>query len=456
MKLTLRDLPSVHQVLGSVVDDSEVHEDYLKQIINKILNEYRLKIKNELIKGSKKKLFEKIISKVNTESKPNLLNIINGTGIILHTGFGRAPFDSKKLKRIADRLHGYVNLEFDLLSGTRGDRQSHLQDQISAICGGESSIIVNNNAAAVLLALNTIANEGDVICSRGQLVEIGGSFRIPDIIMKSGAILKGAGTTNRTHLKDYEKSISDKTKLIMWVHTSNYVIKGFVKDVPLADLVKLGKKYKIPVLADLGSGTLFPLNNLGLSDNTPLKSILKVGPDITTFSGDKLLGGPQSGLIIAKKNWINAFQRNPLYRVLRCDKVTIGLMEETLRSYRANSITKENFTLKMLTTSRRVLKNRALKVMGGLKKKIIKDLRITIVESFVEAGSGSLPEKNISSIALRFKPQTIKVNVLASRFRRGAIPVVGYITGDHFYIDLKAVLPPQINKLIIAISQVKI
>ena len=454
MKLSLKDLPSVHQVLLEVNSDIEIHKDYLKFIINKVLNQLRGAIKTGSIQKTKDELFKQIVTKVWIESAPRLVNVINGTGIVLHTGFGRAPFDGKKIKRIAQRLDGYVNLEYDLVSGNRGERQSHIQEQLSALCGSESAIMVNNNAAAVLLSLNTITEGGEVICSRGQLVEIGGSFRIPDIIIKSGAILKGVGTTNRTHLKDYEKAISKRTKLILWVHTSNYVVKGFTKEVSLADLASLGRKHKIPVLADLGSGALLNMTKLGLADEIPVKSIVKAGPDITTFSGDKLLGGPQSGLIVGKKKWISAFQKNPLYRVLRCDKITIGLMEETLRSYRSDSFTKDNFSLKMLTTSRKVLRTRAEKVFNELKTKTIRDLGITIVESFVEAGSGSLPEKNIASMALQFKPKSRKVTELAAAFRCGSIPVVGYITADNYYIDLKAVLPVQIRKLTVAISEV--
>ena len=454
MKLSLKDLPSVHQVLLEVNSDIEIHEDYLKFIINKVLNQLRGAIKTGSIQKTKDELFKQIVTIVWIESAPRLVNVINGTGIVLHTGFGRAPFDGKKLKRIAQRLDGYVNLEYDLVSGNRGERQSHIQEQLSALCGSESAIMVNNNAAAVLLSLNTITEGGEVICSRGQLVEIGGSFRIPDIIIKSGAILKGVGTTNRTHLKDYEKAISKRTKLILWVHTSNYVVKGFTKEVSLADLASLGRKHKIPVLVDLGSGALLNMTKLGLTDEIPVKSIVNSGPDITTFSGDKLLGGPQSGLIVGKKKWISAFQKNPLYRVLRCDKITIGLMEETLRSYRSDSFTKDNFSLKMLTTSRKVLRTRAEKVFNGLKTKTIRDLGITIVESFVEAGSGSLPEKNIASMALQFKPKSRKVSELAAAFRCGSIPVVGYITADNYYIDLKAVLPVQIRKLTVAISEV--
>ena len=454
MKTTLKDCPSVHQVLLELNMNIQLHEDYIKHIINSELAKIRANIKKGKLSKTKDELLSHIASQVFLQSAPQLINVINGTGIVLHTGFGRAPFRGKHLKDLAARLDGYVNLEFDLESGNRGDRQTIIQDQLSSMCGSESAMVVNNNAAAVFLALNEMAGGGEVICSRGQMVEIGGSFRIPDIIEKSGAILKEVGTTNRTHLKDYEKAISKKTKLILWVHTSNYVVKGFTKEVSLSDLVILGKKHKIPVMADLGSGALLDMNQLGLADEMPIKSIVNSGPGITSFSGDKLLGGPQSGLMVGGKKWIKACKRNPLYRVLRCDKVTIGLLEETLRSYRSQSFSKDNLALTMLTTSQIVLKNRGQKILDSLKKKTIKDLGILLVDSEVEAGSGSLPDDKIESAALSFSPKNGQAKDLAKAFRCGSIPVVGYIQKNTFYIDLKAVLPNQIKRLSTAIQEV--
>ena len=400
------------------------------------------------------KLFTQIVNKVKIKSSHRLINLINGTGIVLHTGFGRAPFKSRTLKTIADRMEGYVNLEFDLDSGKRGDRQLHLQKHLSSICGSESSLCVNNNAAAVMLGINEIGRGGEVIVSRGQLVEIGGSFRIPDIIEKSGAILKEVGTTNRTHLRDYDKAISKNTRLLLWVHTSNYVVKGFTHSVPLKELVSLGKKHKLPVMVDWGSGALLDMKSLELADEIPVKSIMRDKPDILTFSGDKLIGGPQSGLIIGKKKWVNALQKNPLYRVLRCDKITIGLLEETLRSYRSNAFTKDNLSLKMLTTSRNTLRNRGNKILNYQTNKKIKELGMKLKNSKVEAGSGSLPDNMIKSMAISFKPRLVKVNDLSKKFRSGSIPVVGYVSSNIFYIDLKAVLPSQVTKLAQAIKEI--
>ncbi len=454
MKTTLKDCPSVHQVLLELNGNMLLHEDYIKYIINSELTKIRANIRKGKLSKTKRELLSHIASQVLLQSASKLVNVINGTGIVLHTGFGRAPFRGKQLKDLADRLDGYVNLEFDLESGNRGDRQTLIHEQLSSMCGADAGMVVNNNAAAVFLALNEMAQGGEVICSRGQMVEIGGSFRIPDIIEKSGAILKEVGTTNRTHLKDYEKAISNKMKLILWVHTSNYVVKGFTKEVSLSDLVILGKKHKIPVMADLGSGALLDMNLLGLADEIPVKSIVNSGPDIISFSGDKLLGGPQSGIMVGRKKWVNACKKNPLYRVLRCDKVTIGLLEETLRSYRSQSFSKDNLSLTMLTTSRKVLKTRGQKVLDSLQKKTIKDLGILLVDSEVEAGSGSLPDDKIESASLSFSPKNGKAKDLAKAFRCGSIPVVGYIQKNTFYIDLKSVLPNQIKRLSTAIQEV--
>jgi len=454
MKTTLKDCPSVHQVLLKLNGNILLHEDYIKYIINSELTKIRANIRKGKLSETKVELLSHIASQVLLQSAPQLVNVINGTGIVLHTGFGRAPFRGKQLKDLAGRLDGYVNLEFDLESGNRGDRQTLIHEQLSSMCGAEAGMVVNNNAAAVFLALNEMAQGGEVICSRGQMVEIGGSFRIPDIIEKSGAILKEVGTTNRTYLKDYEKAISNKTKLILWVHTSNYIVKGFTKDVSLSDLVIFGKKHKIPVMADLGSGALLDMNLLGLADEIPVKSIVNSGPDIISFSGDKLLGGPQSGLMVGRRKWVNACKKNSLYRVLRCDKVTIGLLEETLRSYRSQSFSKDNLSLTMLTTSRKILKTRGQKVLDSLQKKTIKYLGILLVDSEVEAGSGSLPDDKIESASLSFSPKNGKAKDLAKAFRCGSIPVVGYIHKNTFYIDLKSVLPNQIKRISTAIQEV--
>ncbi len=453
-KTRLKDIPSVNKVLLEVRKVISINDNYIKNLIIKEIRKVREEIKKGAHLKTRNDLLKSIKVKVITQSAPSLINIINGTGVVLHTGLGRAPFKARSLKNIADKMDGYVNLEFDLMTGKRGDRQEHIREHLSSVCNSESSLVVNNNAAAVMLAINEMAQKGEVIVSRGQLVEIGGSFRIPDIVKKSGAILKEVGTTNRTNIKDYENAITEKTKLILWVHTSNYIIKGFTHSVQLNELVSIGRRYKIPVMVDWGSGSLLDMSHLNFSDEIPIRKIMKNKPDILTFSGDKLIGGPQSGIIVGKIKWINALQKNILYRVLRSDKITIGLLDNTLRTYRSESYTRDNLTLNMLNTSRRILQNRGMKILNILSKKKIKDLGIKFEKSEVEAGSGSLPENKIKSMALSFKPHFISVNRLSRQLRCGPIPIVGYISGNIYYIDLKAILPSQLKKLAKAINDI--
>ncbi len=431
-----------------------IHENYLKILINKELDYFRKKIISEDNKIEKDQIIDTIITKIAIKASSSIVNIINGTGIVLHTGLGRAPFNGERLKEVADKLDGYINLEFDVSKNKRGDRQSHIDEHLASICGSESSLVVNNNAAAVLLSINALASGSEVICSRGQIVEIGGSFRISEIIEKSGAILKEVGTTNRTHINDYEKEISDKTKLLLWVHTSNYVVKGYTKEVALEEIVKLGKNNNIPVLADLGSGTFLSLDKYGIPTEIPIIDVVRKGPDIILFSGDKMLGGPQSGIILGSKNIIDLIKSNTLYRTMRCDKITIVLLDQIIRSYRIHGFSKLNLTLSLLTSTRGKLKNTAGDIIKKLPAKKIKTLGISIEDSLVEAGSGSLPEKNIESITLKFKSTSFSANKLSLLFREGDIPVIGYIHKDSFFIDLKAVLSSQVSNLIRAIKNI--
>ena len=450
----LKILPSINFIIERLKDKLNIHEDYLKLLINNELKYFRKKILNEGLEISKDEIAGKIIKRIEIKGRSTIKNIINGTGIVLHTGFGRAPFRGEDLKKVAHKLDGYVNLEFDVYNNTRGDRQSHIDQYIASICGSESSLVVNNNAAAVLLSINTLASNSEVICSRGQIVEIGGSFRISDIIEKSGAVLKEIGTTNRTHLKDYENAISKNTKLLLWVHTSNYVVKGYAKEVPLDEVAKLGRKHNIPVLADWGSGTFLSLEDYGVPSDLPIKNIVEKGPDLVVFSGDKMLGGPQSGVILASKKILKKIKTNSIYRAVRCDKITIVLLEQVIRTYRNNSFSSLNLSLSLLTRSRTELRALATRIIKDIPEKNINQLGLTIEDSLVEAGSGSLPEKNIESIALRFNPVSLSVNKLSSAFRDLDNPVIGYINKDRFFIDLKAVLHSQISTLIKSIKTI--
>ena len=451
----LKELPSVSQVIHEINDSITLHNRYLKDIINSEIKLYRKLAQANELNYTRREIIKRIIQEVERLDQSSIKNIINGTGIVLHTGFGRAPISKKIIQRVATKLHGYINLEFDLLEGKRGYRQNHLSRMSNAIFGSQSSLLVNNNASAVLLSLNSLAEGKDVIVSRGQEVEIGGSFRIPDIIQKSHAKLIEVGTTNRTHLFDYEKAISSSTGVILWAHTSNYVVKGFTKEVSLKDLALLSKKKRIPLVVDLGSGTIISTDNYNLPMEKNIQEISNTGADIITFSGDKLIGGPQCGFIIGKKRYINKISQNPLHRTYRCDKWTIAFMEETLKTFQSEEkFDSNNLSLKLLTTSRRELIVRGKRIIENIPNNKVKILGLTLEESLVEAGSGSLPLKSIPSAVLKFRPKKISVSSLAKAFRLGKQPVVGYTKRNIFYIDLKAVLPSQISQLIASIKQV--
>ncbi len=450
----LQKIPQVSEVILEVNKYTTLHIDYITKLSQNEIKKIRAQIIKQNISATRKEYINQIVNNVLKEIDYSIKNVINGTGVVLHTGLGRAPFQGKLLKKIAQKLDGYVNLELNLKTGKRGERQSHVDPMISAITGAESSLVVNNNAAAVLLTLNTMAEGKEVIISRGQLVEIGGSFRIPDIIEKSGCILKEVGSTNRTHLKDYDNAISNKTGLILWVHTSNYIVDGFTKDVSLKDLVALGKNNKIPVFADLGSGAIIHMDSMGLPSELPVKDVVENGPIITSFSGDKLLGGPQSGIIVGKKEWIKQIHSNPIYRAVRSDKITLSLLDETLRQYQKKTVHKNNIALRLLSTKKATLKNRGEKILSLIPNKKIKQLGLTLVDSWVEAGSGSLPVQSIESVALKFDCNSIKPNELASLLRLAEHPVLGYINRGYYFIDLKAVLPTQVDRLATIISDI--
>jgi L-seryl-tRNA(Ser) seleniumtransferase len=451
---SLKNLPSVSEILKAVPEDIPLHEAYLTRLIQRGIAMYRKQAREGKLTLSREGIKQRVLERVKQAAAPSLTQVINGTGIVLHTGFGRAPIHGTVLRRVVRRLEGYVNLEFDLPTGKRGDRLVHLQELLAAITGAESNIVVNNNAAAVFLTLNTLAEGKEVIVSRGQQVEIGGSFRIPDIIRKSHCLLKEVGTTNRTHLWDYEQAIGPDTGLLLWVHTSNYVVRGFTKEVPLKDLVELGRRKRLPVMADLGSGALLDLTQKQLPGEVTAQEVVRTGVSVVTFSGDKLLGGPQAGVILGRKRLLQKIKTNPIYRTVRCDKLTLALMEETLRTYRTHTVTDANLTLELLSTPREVLRRRAEEIRSALTAEKREQLGLSIVESTVEAGSGSLPEAPIESIALKLVPRDRRVTVLARQLRTGIVPVVGYTSGRAFYIDLKAILPAQIPTLIEALERV--
>ena len=438
-----KNLPSVSEVISELDKKLDYDNRILTLWINRYLSDFRFKAKNGNLKNNRIQIIEIIVKKVLKKLDGNFRSLINGTGIVLHTGLGRAPLEKKIIEKSLSKLYGYSNLEYDLISGKRGNRQSHLDDYFQAFTGSESSLIVNNNAAAVLLGINSISYKKEVVVSRGQEVEIGGSFRIPDIIEKSGAILKEIGTTNRTHISDIYRGINSKTGLLLWVHTSNYRIQGFTKDLSLEDMISVGKEKGIPVMADLGSGALEDFSSFGLPVENTVNKIVDLGPDIITFSGDKLLGGPQSGIILGGKEIISKCSQNSIYRTVRCDKFKITLLEEILSLIAQKKQYKYNLAIKLLSTNRNDLKKRIKKLLKFIPKDKIKSYNIKMVDTEVEAGSGSLPVRTISSAAIVMYSKKNTSKYIAEKFRSANIPIIGYINKNQFFIDFKAILPFQ-------------
>ena len=370
----------------------------------------------------------------------SLIRVVNATGIILHTNLGRAPLCGDALKRIIDVSKGYSNLEFNLDEGKRGLRYDHVREILCCISGAEDALIVNNNAAAVLLTLNTLSEGKEAIVSRGELIEIGGAFRIPEVMEKSGAILKEVGTTNRTHFSDYEDAVCGDTGLILKVHTSNFKVLGFTDDIGLDKLVKLGKKKNIPVMNDLGSGCFVRLDKYGFEGEPTVQEVLKTGADVVTFSGDKLLGGPQAGIILGKKTTLDKIKKNPLNRALRIDKLTLAALEATMMHYLdLDRAVRDVRVLRSLTEPVVDVEKRAHRLLILLEKLSLKDLTFSIIEEHSMAGGGSLPTQEIPTVVVAVTSRSIPPSRLERRLRKLKVPIIARISEDRVLLDLRTI-----------------
>ena len=390
-------------------------------------------------------ILKKIKERVHKMMTSNLTRVINATGVVVHTNLGRSLLADDAIENLLTIASRYSNLEFDLSKGTRGSRYSIVEDILCEISGAESAMVVNNNAGAVFLSLETIAKGKKVIVSRGELVEIGGSFRIPDVMAKSGGILKEVGTTNRTHLKDYENAIENDTALLLKVHTSNYSVVGFTADVSLESLVDLGAKYKIPVMEDLGSGTFVDFSQFGLLKEPTVQESVKAGADIVTFSGDKLLGGPQAGIIVGKNNFIEKIKNNPINRALRIDKLTLAALESTLRHYR--NIEKEMDaipTLRLMTLPFDHIESKAKTLFERLENIDDPRLSLSIIDIFSRPGGGSLPLLKLPSKGVGVKVHGISTSSLEKQMRNNECPIIGRIEEDLFIMDLRTILDDEL------------
>ena len=427
------------------------HRDVVVDVIREEIDKLRNFIKENddvnLIEEKINNLIENI--KISTEKvySYNIKKVINGTGTILHTNLGRAIISKKHADYLSEVVTSYSNLEYNLEEGKRGERYSHFEKLICKITGAEAAMAVNNNAAAVMLVLSSMAAEREVIVSRGELVEVGGKFRIPDVMKSSNAHLVEIGTTNKTHLEDYEDAISENTGAFLKVHTSNFKILGFTESVSIEELCKLGREKDIPVIEDIGSGVLIDLSKYGLEYEPTVQDSIKAGVDVVSFSGDKLLGGPQAGIIVGKKKYIDKMKKNPLTRAFRIDKFTATILEMIFHEYLNEEDAIKNIpVLSLITKDLKEIEKNANALFNKIENlKNVAD--INIKDTLSQIGGGSLPAERIKSKSVTIMPKNISTQSLEAKLRAGKNPVVGRISEEKLILDMRTVLEDEIDIL---------
>jgi L-seryl-tRNA(Ser) seleniumtransferase len=446
----LREIPSVDGLLKHTRCETllaRYNREYVTGKCRQIVDELRAELRQG--KGYTDELKEEAIlirveKRILADSSPGHVRVVNATGTILHTNLGRALLPQAAIDAMAAVASYPVNLEYDIAAGKRGRREETIQRLLIELTGAEGATVVNNNAAAVLLGLNTFAQGKEVIVSRGELIEIGGAFRIPEVMAKSGAILREVGSTNRTHPADYENAIGDKTALLLKVHASNYKVVGFTSEVTLDQLVAIGKKRKLPVMEDLGSGALIDLSRYGLPKEPLVSERIRAGADVVTFSGDKILGGPQAGLMVGRREWIERINKNHLQRALRCGKLTLVALEATLRLYRqAPDITQAIPTLRAFTRHLDEIREFGEAVLPKLQATLGDGFRLMLEESTSQIGSGALPTEELPTIAIAVEHKSLSAARVAEQFRSASPPIIGRIKDDRFLLDLRTIFDPQ-------------
>lgn len=455
----LRELPAT----GKLVYHSKIKgllEVYPKKLVMETIQRIKEKTRDNILESENEKELENldlsvehfiniIAAQVDRLWKPSMgRRVINATGIVLSTSLGRAPLSKAAQEALKNVSAGYSPLAVNMETGRRGDRDSHVQELITMLTGAEAATIANNNAAATLLILNTLAEGKEVIISRGQLVEIGGAFQLPDVVHRGGATLVEVGTTNRTHLRSYREAITENTGAIFRVHPSNYRIMGFTGEVPLSELVELGREYNIPVVDDLGSGAFVDLSKYGLPAEPLVSHSIETGADIVCFSGDKLLSGPQAGIILGSKKHIQMIKKNPLARMLRVGKLTVAALEATLRMFlNEDTIAENSPTLQLLSRSVKELEETAKKLANGLSKKMGKKAQVEVIDGFSQVGGGSLPLENLPTSLLSIKPFAISADALGKRLRQSDPPVFSRIQQECVLLDMRTILKDEIDIL---------
>lgn len=444
----LRELPSVDEILGRRAIAGLVEtagRGLVTEAVRSVLAELRARLKanSDESAANVEAIEARAVAEVRATLAPSLRRVINATGVILHTNLGRAPLSAAAIEQVSEVVGRYSNLEYDIASGERGKRDVHTARMLAELAGAESAIVVNNNAAAVFLVLNTLAKGAEVIVSRGELIEIGDGFRIPDIMSESGAVLREVGTTNRTRIRDYERAINERTKLLLRVHPSNFRMAGFTEKPSLEELVALGRRAQLPVLEDLGSGCLADLATSGVAE--PLvRDSCRAGVSVVSFSGDKLLGGPQAGIIAGGKDMVERIRRNPMFRALRVDKLTIAALGATLQSYRRGALD-EIPSLRMIRMPAEEIERRAEDFAQRLRPALPRDATVEVRAGFSVIGGGSTPDQQLPTHVVSITSRHHSASTLEERLRKPAAgaPVVARIAEDRLVLDLRTVLPDE-------------
>jgi L-seryl-tRNA(Ser) seleniumtransferase len=455
----MKEIPKVDRILGWPEISALLAKHPRPEVIvavRTVLEQLREQVRNNgdtaLLEPSR--ITAQVSSVLAARSRPSLQAVVNGTGVVVHTNLGRSPLADEAEEAIHTVSTGYSNLEFDLFSGERGTRYGHVEGLICELTGAEAALVVNNNAAAVILALSSLAQGREVIVSRGELVEIGGSFRIPDVMRQSGAKLVEIGTTNRTHIRDFQTAITDATALLLKVHTSNFAIIGFTAEISVAEMSTLGQESGIPVMLDAGSGCLIDLSPFGISGEPTIRQYLDAGADIVTFSGDKLLGGPQAGLIAGKRQFVEPMKRHPLLRALRMDKLSLASLEATLRLYRDERQALDAIpTLRMLTMTAEQLTRRADMMARRLRRTLPDTVTLVKHPGESSAGGGSFPLLQLPTTLIEVGVAGHSPLQVEAALRRAATPVLGRIHRDRFLLDVRTVMDRDLPVLAQSISE---
>ncbi len=457
----LKNIPKVDKVLDWP-GIRRFSDNYPRATLLMAVRETLDEIRAELVDGrSSESVFEEesIVQRVGQIlarlSTPGLRRVINGTGVVLHTNLGRAPLSPSLRETMLDAAFGYSTLEFNLETGTRGKRAVHVEELLCELTGAEAAVVVNNNAAAVLLALSSLARGQEVIVSRGELVEIGGSFRIPEVMEQSGAILREVGATNRTHPRDYRSAIGAETALLLKVHTSNFAVVGFTGEVSTDEMVAIGREASLPVMVDAGSGTLIDLASYGLPGEATVAEYLGSGADLVTFSGDKLLGGPQAGIIVGKKSCLEAMKKHPLLRALRLDKITLAALEGTLRLYRDKpQALREIPSLRMMTLSAADLAAKAKSFVRRLRRALPHGVSLKTLPGVSPVGGGTFPLLELPTTLIALAVEGLSVQQLEQKLRIRPVPVIGRISQGTFLLDPRTLADEDLPEIISTIQAV--